>query len=70
MSGASGENPGSNKQGLTDAVSSRSHRPSCWAAAHMTMGKNFDMDELFQHLATTQGNKGKTTVRHAGPGRM
>jgi hypothetical protein len=32
-------------------------------AVHMTMGLHFDMDELFQHLVTIDGNKGKTKVR-------
>lgn len=35
------------------------------AATHMTMGRHFDMDELFQHLVSTDGNKGKTKVSHA-----
>jgi hypothetical protein len=30
------------------------------AATHMTMNRHFDMDELFQHLVSTAGNKGKT----------
>jgi hypothetical protein len=33
------------------------------AVAHLTMGKHFDIDELYQHLVSTQGNKGKTKVR-------
>jgi hypothetical protein len=32
------------------------------AATHMTMKRHFDMDELFQHLVSTAGNKGKTKV--------
>jgi len=31
-------------------------------AAHMTMKKHFDMDELFQQLVAKEGNKGKTMV--------
>lgn len=31
-------------------------------AAHMTMKNHFDMDELLQHLVSTEGNKGKTRV--------
>lgn len=38
--------------------------PLMLAATHMSMGKHFDMDELFQHLVSTIGNKGKTK---AGP---
>ncbi|KAK3346739.1 hypothetical protein B0T25DRAFT_592806 [Lasiosphaeria hispida] len=34
--------------------------PVMLGAAHMTMKRHFDMDELFQHLASTTGNKGKT----------
>jgi hypothetical protein len=34
--------------------------PLMLGAAHMTMGRHFDMDELFQHLITAEGNKGKT----------
>jgi hypothetical protein len=30
------------------------------AATHMTMKRHFDMDELFQHLVSITGNKGKT----------
>lgn len=33
-------------------------------AAHMTMKDHFDMDELFQHLVSKEGNKGKTRVRN------
>ncbi|KAK3897618.1 hypothetical protein C8A05DRAFT_38823 [Staphylotrichum tortipilum] len=32
------------------------------AATHLTMQRTFDMDELFQHLVSTDGNKGKTTA--------
>lgn len=38
-------------------------------AAHMTMAKHFDMDELFQQLVGTDGNKGKTKV-HIYPARF
>jgi len=31
-------------------------------AAHLTMKDHFDMDEIFQHLVSTTGNKGKTRV--------
>ena len=31
-------------------------------AAHMTMAKHFDMDELLEQLVTTKGNKGKSKV--------
>jgi len=31
-------------------------------AAHMTLKDHFDMDELLQHLVSTNGNKGKTRV--------
>lgn len=34
--------------------------PLMLGAAHMTMGRHFDMNELFQHLVSTNGNKGKT----------
>ncbi|KAK3321607.1 hypothetical protein B0H66DRAFT_175982 [Apodospora peruviana] len=34
--------------------------PLMLGAAHMTMGKHFDMDEIFSHLVSTHGNKGKT----------
>ncbi|OIW26757.1 hypothetical protein CONLIGDRAFT_557157, partial [Coniochaeta ligniaria NRRL 30616] len=34
--------------------------PLMLGAAHMTMARHFDMDELFRHLITTSGNKGKT----------
>lgn len=36
--------------------------PLMLAATHMTMKQHFDMDELFQHLVSTNGNKGKTKV--------
>lgn len=29
----------------------------------MIMRKHFDMDELFQHLISSEGNNGKTKVR-------
>jgi len=29
---------------------------------HKTMGKHFDVDELFSHLVSTNGNRGKTRV--------
>ncbi|KAK4100358.1 hypothetical protein N658DRAFT_507877, partial [Parathielavia hyrcaniae] len=34
--------------------------PLTLAAAHLTLRDHFDMDELFQHLVSTEGNKGKT----------
>jgi hypothetical protein len=34
--------------------------PLMLGAAHMTMARHFDMDELFRHLITSDGNKGKT----------
>ncbi|KAH8904541.1 hypothetical protein BR93DRAFT_883002 [Coniochaeta sp. PMI_546] len=34
--------------------------PLMLGTAHMTMARHFDMDELFRHLITTGGNKGKT----------
>ncbi|KAK4242903.1 hypothetical protein C8A03DRAFT_39848 [Achaetomium macrosporum] len=34
--------------------------PLMLAATHMTLKQHFDMDELFQHLVSTAGNKGKT----------
>ncbi|KAK4111581.1 hypothetical protein N656DRAFT_141307 [Canariomyces notabilis] len=34
--------------------------PLMLAATHMSMQQHFDMDELFQHLVSTTGNKGKT----------
>lgn len=34
--------------------------PLMLGAAHMTMARHFDMDELFRHLITPDGNKGKT----------
>lgn len=34
--------------------------PLMLGAVHMTMAQHFDMDELFRHLITTDGNKGKT----------
>lgn len=34
--------------------------PLMLGAAHMTMANHFDMDELFRHLVTTNGNKGKS----------
>lgn len=34
--------------------------PLMLGAAHMTMARHFDMDELFRHLITADGNKGKT----------
>ncbi len=38
------------------------------ASAHLAMSRHFDMDELYQHLVASQGNKGKTKVRrHAAP---
>ncbi|KAK3942007.1 hypothetical protein QBC46DRAFT_83929 [Diplogelasinospora grovesii] len=34
--------------------------PLMLGAAHLTMSRHFDMDELFQHLVSNDGNKGKT----------
>jgi hypothetical protein len=34
--------------------------PLMLGAAHMTMARHFDMDELYRHLITADGNKGKT----------
>jgi hypothetical protein len=34
--------------------------PLMLGAAHMTMARHFDMDELYRHLITAEGNKGKT----------
>ncbi|KAK3347918.1 hypothetical protein B0H65DRAFT_571344 [Neurospora tetraspora] len=34
--------------------------PLVLGAVHMTMQKHFDMDELFQHLISNEGNSGKT----------
>ncbi|KAI1853791.1 hypothetical protein JX265_003875 [Neoarthrinium moseri] len=34
--------------------------PLMLGTLHMTMGGHFDMDEIFQHLVTMEGNKGKT----------
>ncbi|KHE80986.1 hypothetical protein GE21DRAFT_1275760 [Neurospora crassa] len=34
--------------------------PLVLGAVHMTMRKHFDMDELFQHLISSEGNNGKT----------
>ena len=34
--------------------------PLMLGAAHMTMARHFDMDELYRHLITTDLNKGKT----------
>ena len=36
--------------------------PLTLAAAHKTFKGHFDMDELYQHLVSTNGNKGKTRV--------
>ncbi|KAI0129180.1 hypothetical protein BJ170DRAFT_594999 [Xylariales sp. AK1849] len=46
---------------MTDECSSLlDPSPLMLGAIHMTMGRHFDMDELFQHLVTIDGNKGKT----------
>lgn len=36
--------------------------PLMLGALHLSMRTHFDMDELFQHLVTREGNKGKTKV--------
>lgn len=36
--------------------------PLMLGSAHLTMKDHFDMDELFQHLVSTEKNKGKTTA--------
>lgn len=41
--------------------------PMTFAAAHLAMKGSFDMDELYRHLVTTEGNKGKTRVRISFP---
>lgn len=32
------------------------------AATHLTLKRHFNMDELFQHLVSAAGNRGKTKV--------
>lgn len=36
--------------------------PLMLGALHLSMRTYFDMNELFQHLVTREGNKGKTKV--------
>ncbi|POS71483.1 hypothetical protein DHEL01_v210118 [Diaporthe helianthi] len=36
--------------------------PAILAGIHLAMSKHFDMDELFSHLVSPQGNQGKTTA--------
>jgi len=36
--------------------------PLMLASAHLALGSFFDMNELYGHLVTTGGNKGKTKV--------
>jgi len=36
--------------------------PLMLAVTHKAMSNHFDMDELYQHLVTTEGNKGKSKV--------
>jgi hypothetical protein len=59
-------NPKGNANGRMTILQEPS--PLALGAVHMTLRKHFDMDELFQHLVSTDGNKGKTRVSTAaGP---
>lgn len=47
---------------LTAARILQEPSPLTLAATHLTLKKHFDMDELFQHIVSTDGNRGKTKV--------